>query len=410
MNTIKTLGERIRSLRKERKMTLEVLAGGKLSKGMLSLIENNKAKPSMDSLLYLANRLDVDMSMLLEEVSSQELRDVLEKAEELYNTTISEEVDKNEQLIALLQPYVENLSDSYEAARVLDMYGQGLYLGGSPNWKEYIDKAATMYDRLNIVRRRANLAIFKSWTKFRDHLYSEALEDFLQERQYINDKYAYIDPISRIDLDYHEAVFHYAVGNYETGIAVMEEAIEFSKTHRIFNSIDNLYRLAAINAMMNNDEERIAFYANKLKQYGEFADDKEPLYLYRFMEIHQLTSYTHQYEKASELISEYEEELNRSVYFRSYLLAEKGKALYGIGRYEEAIERLKQVEIADYIHHPIDLSIFYEGDAYLARSYFALGLQEEAESIAKKTMELIAPMPASPYKRYIEETYQLIVK
>jgi len=34
---IETLGERIRKLRKEKKLTLEVLAGDELTKGMLSL-------------------------------------------------------------------------------------------------------------------------------------------------------------------------------------------------------------------------------------------------------------------------------------------------------------------------------------------------------------------------------------
>ena len=49
-----TLGERIRTLRKQQKMTLEALAGTELTKGMLSLIENNKANPSMESLNYIA--------------------------------------------------------------------------------------------------------------------------------------------------------------------------------------------------------------------------------------------------------------------------------------------------------------------------------------------------------------------
>ena len=52
-----TLGLRIRQLRKEQKLTLEALAGNKLTKGMLSLIENGKAQPSMESLSYIAERL-----------------------------------------------------------------------------------------------------------------------------------------------------------------------------------------------------------------------------------------------------------------------------------------------------------------------------------------------------------------
>ena len=40
----------------------------------------------MESLTYIAKRLGVEVSELLEEVSSQELREVLAKAEKLYYT------------------------------------------------------------------------------------------------------------------------------------------------------------------------------------------------------------------------------------------------------------------------------------------------------------------------------------
>ena len=68
--------KRIRALRKQQEFTLDALAGTELTKGMLSLIENNKANPSMESLNYIAGRLGVDVSELLEEVSTQELRKV----------------------------------------------------------------------------------------------------------------------------------------------------------------------------------------------------------------------------------------------------------------------------------------------------------------------------------------------
>ena len=83
---IETLGERIRKIRKQQKLTLEGLAGKGLTKGMLSLIENNKANPSMESLKYISGRLGVEVSELLEEVSTQVLQKILESAEMLSNT------------------------------------------------------------------------------------------------------------------------------------------------------------------------------------------------------------------------------------------------------------------------------------------------------------------------------------
>src|SRR5690606_9112046 len=77
-----TLGERIKQLRKEQGLTLQALAGDELSKGMLSLIENNKANPSMESLSYIAERLGIERNELLEEIPTAELRSLLDTVEE----------------------------------------------------------------------------------------------------------------------------------------------------------------------------------------------------------------------------------------------------------------------------------------------------------------------------------------
>ena len=66
---LSTLGERIRTIRKQRKMTLDALAGEQMTKAMMSYIENNKANPSMESLSYIAERLGVKVSELLEDVN-----------------------------------------------------------------------------------------------------------------------------------------------------------------------------------------------------------------------------------------------------------------------------------------------------------------------------------------------------
>lgn len=71
-------------MRKEQRLTLVDLAGSKITKGMLSLIENNKSKPSMDTLEYLAEELGVTVSYLTQEGDSEWTKEVLERSE-LYN-------------------------------------------------------------------------------------------------------------------------------------------------------------------------------------------------------------------------------------------------------------------------------------------------------------------------------------
>lgn len=79
-----TLGEKIKEMRKERGYTLVELADGKITKGMLSLIENNKSKPSMDTLEYLAGKLGVSVSFLTQQGDVEWTKTILDR-DELYD-------------------------------------------------------------------------------------------------------------------------------------------------------------------------------------------------------------------------------------------------------------------------------------------------------------------------------------
>ena len=61
-----SVGNKIKALRLQRRMTQNELAEGIISRGMLSRIENGNANPSMASLTALAKRLDISPSFLLE--------------------------------------------------------------------------------------------------------------------------------------------------------------------------------------------------------------------------------------------------------------------------------------------------------------------------------------------------------
>lgn len=63
------LGEKIRQTRLEAGLSQRKLCGDQITRNMLSLIENGAAKPSMDTLAYLAARLGKPMGYFLEEES-----------------------------------------------------------------------------------------------------------------------------------------------------------------------------------------------------------------------------------------------------------------------------------------------------------------------------------------------------
>ncbi len=62
---MKEFGSKIRSLRRQKHLTQEELAGGQITRNMLSQIESGLATPSLSTLLYLAERLDVPIDYLV---------------------------------------------------------------------------------------------------------------------------------------------------------------------------------------------------------------------------------------------------------------------------------------------------------------------------------------------------------
>lgn len=62
-----TLGEKIRNARKKAGVTQYALAGDKITRNMLSAIENGNATPSFDTLKYLAQQLELPLPYLMSE-------------------------------------------------------------------------------------------------------------------------------------------------------------------------------------------------------------------------------------------------------------------------------------------------------------------------------------------------------
>jgi transcriptional regulator with XRE-family HTH domain len=401
------LGERIRNIRKQKKMTLEALAGEGLTKGMLSLIENNKAKPSMESLAYIAEGLGVEVTDLLGEISPQELRTILEKVEKLFNEKTENKSEKYKQLIALIEPFIDNLTQGYEAARLLDIYSRCLY-EEKEKWGRFADQAAMMYDEMNLTSRRAQIAVFRSSVKFIEHEYQFALDLLVKERAEIETTHAYIDPMTRVDLDYLEAILHFAVGDYQTATEIMEGAIQFSKQHRIFYRIDDLYRIGAGHALMSKDEEKKELYLQKLQQYGEFADDLLSVIVRNLMNA-MSHNFKKEYGKALELIDQYLVNPQEKDILESLFQIEKGKALYGLCQFEEAIRLFEQVETPSTTHHPFDLALFYVRYAYKALCHRELGEKSEAQKAAQMAVENFSSLPDTPFKEFALETYHTIL-
>ena len=63
----KSVGERIKNIRQQKMMTQKELCGSFMTRNMLSCIENGTANPSLKTLEYIAERLNVPAGILISE-------------------------------------------------------------------------------------------------------------------------------------------------------------------------------------------------------------------------------------------------------------------------------------------------------------------------------------------------------
>lgn len=403
-----SLGERIRKLRKERGLTLQALAGEELSKGMLSLIENNKANPSMESLAYIAQRLEVDINELLEDVTTVELRELLEKVEKLYKVDIAskELFEEYREIVEIIHPYFEKLPFRYESARLLEIYSRCGYHSQTGDWSIALTRAEEIYESLHMINQSAELHIMKAMMEFTEHRYSEALEMIQTSRKVFEERTGALDPLKKLDFDYYESICCSAVGDYKNSTRIMDSAIAYSKEQQIFYRISDLYRLAGFQAVLNDDIERKDYYIDKLRLFADFSDDEDIEAFADAVETHYLNSFAYEYKRANEMIDQNLKKHEEKTTFTFTL--EKGKALYGMGQFEESLEWLKKHKIWEFLHHPYDLSMHYEKDAYLALVYDKLDEHELAVKHAQIARDNIDPMPDLPYKNFIMDVYNQI--
>ena len=78
-----TLGEKLKKIRTDKKITQSKLCGDKITRNMLSEIECGKASPSIGTLRYLADRLDVPLAFLLSDSNTPFHYRKLERIDEI---------------------------------------------------------------------------------------------------------------------------------------------------------------------------------------------------------------------------------------------------------------------------------------------------------------------------------------
>ncbi|EEL46416.1 helix-turn-helix domain-containing protein [Bacillus cereus] len=400
-----TLGEKIKALRKEKKLTQTELAGSELTKSMLSQIENGKATPSMKTLQYIAEKLGCETSFLLEE-DDDEIVELIQKMERLIKNKCDEVYDT---LLPIVQ---KELPSTLNTARLYKQFITAAAVMNDYNIEYYVETAVSIFEKYTLYRESTETKLLFYYMLFKQKKYKECLQMIATIRDEYKAKNLEMDLITHIQLYLKEAIILLAYGNYEKCEKVILDALAFSKKHQVYYKTDEFYRILSYQKIITTDKEQYLYYIKKSEQFAIFTEDTLSAANVDILKAYYYNTVTNEYTIALEHLEQFREKLKNDPIFQDdglYYL-EKGKSLYGLKRYKEALETLKHATIPDYMNHPLDQSWVLTAGSYRALCYIELQDKKSALTEAKEAVQAIDSYPNSIFTSFIKETLQIIQK
>ena len=263
------IGQQIKALRKEKKLTQTQLAEGIITKSMLSMIENGKAEASMRSLREIAKRLDVPVQSLLVDAREADLQKIVEEIESTQGTLQSW---KDEDVQQALRPYLEDEMNSVWQGKAYTLFADTMFNNGEQQkLLELYDQAIAVFERFEekeelIMARISQAFYLLMWNRF-----DEAIER--------------IDMLELIDLRSMKTktrvefsmlmVFRNMLYDDDLPGAIrrLEDTLDYMTRTKIYYRVDDVYRVIAICALYLKDEDLVLSALEKAKQYTAFTGD-----------------------------------------------------------------------------------------------------------------------------------------
>src|SRR5690606_7896455 len=199
------------------------------------------------------------------------------------------------------------------------------------------------------------------------------------KRKFFKEKNITLNVLAELDLSYNEVILLFAIGKYDEAANQLTSAISLSKEKNILYRIDHLYRVAYFYAMINGVDEDMNYYLHKLSLLAEFLESEELKWVVYFFKAEYLLEISHQYDKAITYIEQLSNIDSIDPSFEMYYSIVKGKYLFRMNQYEEALQYLLKIQDYPNDHvHPFDLSIHYVIYAYISLCYYRLNKFEKA--------------------------------
>lgn len=388
-----TLGEKIRTLRNERKLTLVQLAGNKMTKGMLSLIENNKATPSMENLTYIAEKLNVPVAELLDDYISKE-EDLLKAIKEIVREEQPFEFFAKDiwELYDASQPFSEQLS----GARLAIYFGKSAYFMNE-SIAPFFTHAEKVYINIHATDLWVDTVLEHVSLFINDGKFEVAKEFLSMKKEELTQFSIKPSPMRLLKWYFYLAAIQLALGSYSDGMETIKESMELSNKHHVYYLMNQLLRMGTFVEMMTTFENYEKRYLQKLKQYMVFSEDQDLQVYIPFVEAHFHTTFQIDLPRAEILLNEIDFDKAPDIYI-PFLYLERGKIAFYKNEYDKALRLFENVKFLDSPYHPIDQSALASYNTYFIKIARKTNRNELANQAIREGKQIYQQLPDSFYK------------
>lgn len=378
-----SLGNKIKALRKELKMTQSQLAEPEMTKSMVSQIENGQAMPSMKNLQFIAKKLNSPMSYFLEAGTDDAGRDSNDHADEIVtelkdidglikDDKCKESLSRLEALESKANLNSKLLGDiSYRKGQCmqrLDCLDEG---------ERFLTEAYEVYLESNNYTEAAKAYIDTALRSWRSFDYEDCIEIYAKAKG-IYDKSLNRDTHFEIELLSDLAVFHSAKGDFDKSLEYLKSALDISRTTGVYYKADEIHRLTAALYFIKGDSESYQLNIEKAEQFARFSDNKNISYYISAIKV-AFENSRGDYKKALRYLEDMKNARDEVDHF---YYREKAKSLYYMGEYQEALENIKRVDYPAYLKHRFDYLMMWSSKVYEGLIYSKLDDADKAlESI-----------------------------
>ena len=418
------VGKIIKKLRKEKKLTLVDLANDKMSPAMISMIENGKSQPSINTLKYIAKQLDVETSVLLGELPKEELRKLINKYEQILNQWKHKEDINN--ALTKIESILPSLTNDYESARIYELYVRFMIIYyqffkedfndlRNNNWELYTNKALHIYSELQIENRTLKMKFLIAQIEHLNANYQKAMQLIEDCLKIVKDQYTVENIPTIINLMILRVHNYTAIGDFKSSLNYLQEAIKFSKDSFMLYKFFDLNNLGALISYNENMEDEAKEYIKSIEQYYNLVKNPE-VYIDKQLALSHYTEFFENKPKhALEMINEletsslverdfYEQEIN-------FIKDQKARCYTKLNRPEKAIEIFNELDYWNpENYHPIDFAVQQIYHTYKAICYLKLDDYDKALQSATQSVNKLRGYPHTKYYHYSKQVLDEIQK